>query len=331
MRCVVACLLLCSALAHAEDSPVAVLTAIRDAQRSHASHYPEGILDAHCSDLNHGMKVHSTADVHLEWQAESAYWKYTYHQTDPKTGQPKYKSFIDCELVRTSTQSFYFFPEGKYFCSSPVDKFSLLDPMLDLRPAKLWYTMLPLITGNTWADTIQTSLDSKATLDVDQSDAGLVTWSTASKDGTVSTVVFDLGLGANVVSLELNPDPGSGGVGFQASFSWIDDGHGSFRLKNYAGTEFMGSLDHAVRQVEIDIFKFNSQPQFAAGRFTRGSIPLPPKTRVETYDATPGSHPKVSHFGGVEKPRISEGDLEKLSNGLKEDGSSNPSRHTKPR
>ena len=191
-----------------------------------------------------------------------------------------------------------------------------------------WYSVMPHFTGGTWAELIQRSLDSKEPQQVKTSDQGIVTWTASPPGQAVCQAVFDMNRGANAVLLELrSPD---GGTNFQCTYSWVDDGIGGFRLEEYSGIEYQNSVDQPKRKFEIKIHNFNPRPKFAANRFTRESIHLPQGTRIETFDEKPGSRPKASSIGKIVKPRISDEDLEALSEKLKEEGTSKPAR-SKPK
>ncbi len=330
---IVVIMLLLSPVAWAEDSSASVLMAIRDAQKSHLSRYPEGILDARSSDLNKIMKTHNLADVHLEWQGESAHWKYTLRQLDSETGETENATFVDHERLISNKFAYCYRPESKYFSVSPIGRFSLDDKILDVRPSPVWYSVMPILSEKTWHDNLSDVIKSGVPLNLKPDEKGVVTWKTAADEPVHSEIVFDLARGANVTLFELAPQTFQGNAvpGFRCTYTWTEDGIGGFRLKKLSVAQFRKTVSDPERLIEIEILSFNPQPQFPKGRFTRSAIRLPPGTEIETYDAIPGSHPKVSQLGGPVKRRLSDQDLEDLAKGLKSQGFSNPSRNTKPR
>ena len=148
-------------LARSADPAESVLTALRDAQSGHLSRYTQGVLDADCSDLNHVMEEHNQAQIHLEWKGESAYWKYTYASENSVTGEQKYQRYEDCEYLTNGKQNVFYFPESHTLTTSPVGRFSLQDRLLDLRPDKTWYAILPILSEKTWRDMLNDHLKAR--------------------------------------------------------------------------------------------------------------------------------------------------------------------------
>lgn len=330
---VIVMVLLLSRMSGAEDPAKSVLTAIRDAQKSQLSRYSEGILVAKCSDLNKIMKTHNLADVHLEWQGESAYWKYTLLQLDSVTGETKSETFTDRENLISNKQFYSYSPTAKYFSASPVGRFNLTDQMLDVRPAKVWYCVLPVLSDRTWYDYLSDVINSGLPTNFKLDDRGIATWKSTPDELLQYEMVFDMNRGGNVTLYDMAPQtgPGQSGIGFRCTFTWMDDGSGGFRLKKLVMAQFRKVVSDPERLIEVEILSFNPKPKFTSGRFTRDSIRLPQGTEIATFDAVPGSHPKVSRIGGPVKRRLSDKELEDLAKGLKDQGFSNPSRNTKPR
>ena len=320
-------------MAWSADSPEVVLMAIRDAQSANLTRYPEGILEARSTDLNHVMKERNTATFHLEWKGEAAYWKYTYDPLDSVTGEQKRTRVEGTEHLTTGKQVFVYNAKKKYFSSSPVGRFSLADEILDVRPSQTWYNIYPLWTTSNWRDLIDGCLKAKRFGIVTTDDHGVVTW-TSKPDALVkSEIVFDLNQGGNVISNWQLPAklPTGMSLGFDCRLSWAPDGHGHFRLKKYTGTQFTKVVTDPSWVMEVEILKFDPRPVFAANRFSRESIHLVSGTQIETFDAKPGSQPKTSQHGKSSKPQLSKAVLDELSKELKENGTANPQREVPPR
>lgn len=315
------------------DSPEAILTAIRDAQSGHLSRYPQGIVEARCSDLNHVIQEHNTAELHLEWKGESAHWKYSYEHLDSVTGESRGQRFDDCEFITDGKLIFTYDPEARYSSTAPVGRFSLRDVILDVRPAKSWYAIYPMLGEHTWRDMINSFLDSKRYGIVESDDKGIVVLKTTPEDPVQSRITFDLNQGANVIKNERAPMKSEGHdvPGFSCSTSWISDGLGSFRLKRYTGIQYKTVVTAPERVLEIEILAFNPKPTIAADRFRPESFHLPAGTQVEVFDAKPGSSPRVSQKGKQAPPRIPDSVLKALSGDLKENGTANPSRNPNPK
>lgn len=332
MKTCVAVFLFLSSTAWSTDPAVSVLTAIREAQRGHLTRYPQGTLDARCADVVHEQKDRNIAEVHQEWTGESAYWKYTCETVDSVTGDRKQHRFVDCETITNGKQRFHYNPAIRHFNTSPEGRFGLQYRILDVRPANTWYMIVPTIAEKPIHELIGECLEKEDIGTVETDDKGLVKW--RRENGKAwSEIVFDLHQDANVVTLEFSPDKYEGQIvpGFSCSYTWIDDAAGSFRLKKYTGIQYRKSVSDPEREIEIEILNFNAKPQFTSDRFRSESLNLPSGTKMEVYDATPGSHPKVSWKGQKLKQQLSEKQLKKLSDDLQENGTAQPARTPQPR
>lgn len=309
----------------ADEAVRETLKVIRDTQKAHLSRYPEGIIEARCIDRSEPDDAENRADIHLEWKGDLAYWKYSY-ASNRLNGDLKQEGSEDCEYVQTQNQILSHDPTHKYLSISPVGRFGLKDQMMDVRPAACWYQILPGLIQRTWYEQFASAVELDNPGEMTLSDKGEATF-VALQGDIRSEVTVDLEHGANVTRFYLSPAATNGSFGILATYEWVDDTQGGFRLKRSVSSQFAKTPDHPGRRIEIQILSFNPKPQFAKNRFTQESLKTAAGTTIEHFDAVPGSKPRVSKAGRSQRPRLSKEQLEKLADGLKHNGFSLPTRN----
>ena len=320
---------LISTAVHAAE-PLELITAVRDAQRMNATRYPEGSIDADVVELNLADHVRYEAHIHQEWKGTFSYWKYSVVSTDTDSGRPKWRPASDTEVIRTDKHHIVYDPTTRSCSIAPITRFGLAQPILELRPAKIWCAILPFQIEARWDEAIDKTI---ATGKVSESHIteldGKITIASMPNKLPSGRSVFDLAQGGNLVHMTIDPyvTDTKSDDGIQTNCEWVEDGQGGYRLKTLRYTVYKQTVENPLHEITCTVKAFRPKEKISATRFSKESLHLPTGTQVGNFGAT--GKPVSTYVGGVKpKDRISDQTLEKLSSELQQEGLSAPKQPT---